>query len=294
MYKIIRKEALARYEEDIKKLEVENEGLRVYKSTLEETAKDLMEEARERKQKLEDMEDVISKLSSNSLEIEPIKKAIDYIDTAAESEAATTEEITATTEEITATLSEISSRVNKAHMSAIANSEKMDNFDKNIKKINSDVNDLDIKMNNISNIVQTIEKISSQTNLLSLNAAIEAARAGESGRGFAVVAREVKDLSEQTKHSSEEIKIIIKDILERTKNILEEVKICNGISSSLVESNVERIANIGEIDISMNEATQSADNIAVAMVQRSESATKNYNNILELRKLIFKKEDANK
>lgn len=57
-----------------------------------------------------------------------------------------------------------------------------------------------------------------------------------------------------------------------------------------MESNVERIANISEIDISINETTQSTDSLAVAMVQRSESATKNYNNILELRKLIFKKE----
>ncbi|MFT8352190.1 methyl-accepting chemotaxis protein [Clostridium saccharoperbutylacetonicum] len=294
MYKIIRKEALARYEEDIRNLINENEELRIERDLTKETAKDLMKEARYCKQKLEEKEEQILKLSSNSLEIEPIKKAIDYIDTAAESEAATTEEITATTEEITATLSEISSRVNKAHMSAIANSEKMDNFDKNIKKINSDVNDLDIKMNNISNIVQTIEKISRQTNLLSLNAAIEAARAGESGRGFAVVAREVKDLSEHTRISSEEIKTIIEDVLLRTKNILEDVKICNGISSGLVESNVERINNIGEIDISINETTQSTDSLAVAMVERSESATKNYNNILELRKLIFKKEDANK
>jgi len=69
------------------------------------------------------------------------------------------------------------------------------------------------------NITDIILSISSQTNLLSLNASIEAARAGEAGRGFAVVANEISNLAAQTKDSTEQITSILHELIDNASEV---------------------------------------------------------------------------
>jgi len=78
--------------------------------------------------------------------------------------------------------------------------------------------ELQTRAEGIKEVVNTILEISSETNLLSLNASIEAARAGEAGKGFAVVADEIRNLSDSTKDSAQQISEVIDTLVENISN----------------------------------------------------------------------------
>ena len=87
-----------------------------------------------------------------------------------------------------------------------------------------------IQVKETDTVVSFIKTVSSQTNLLGLNAAIEAARVGEMGRGFGVVAEEVRKLAVNSSSSATQITEILTRISSSVKQISSEIVQIEAIS----------------------------------------------------------------
>jgi methyl-accepting chemotaxis protein len=88
-----------------------------------------------------------------------------------------------------------------------------------LHKVTSAMESLSSSSNQIGKITQSITEISTQTNVLTLNAAIEAARAGAHGKGFSVIADEVRGLSLQSSNSSKMIGQIIQSLQKQIQEL---------------------------------------------------------------------------
>ena len=116
-------------------------------------------------------------------------------------------------------------------------------------------------MENIGEVSEFINDISSRTNMLGINAAIEAARVGAEGAGFGVVADEIRDLSNQSSESVEDIKQIL-DSLE-TKSL--DIKNSANSANNVAEEQAKVLENIAaateEIKMQVDELADMADNL---------------------------------
>lgn len=123
----------------------------------------------------------------------------------------------------------------------------------------------------ISEVVNLITEIASQTNLLSLNASIEAARAGEAGRGFAVVAENIKQLAEQTTSSAADIQDIIHDLEQKSGETVEKTEAVNNIVNKQSEDMKQTADILNQVITGITGLIDKIDSIAVSVANMDKS-----------------------
>ena len=196
-----------------------------------------------------------------------------------------TKDINASVDEIknqTVAVQDSSKIMNDKIKSMQDSSRKMDD---GISAISKRIETVNTTVDKVSNIVSVIEEISSETNLLSLNASIEAARAGDAGKGFAVVAQEIRGLSDNTNTELENIKQII-------SSLVEECRYCVQASGTIVEDNAKQKEEIkavldefSSLDEQIQKTAEKADEIeelVTAMIELNDDITKSSNSLTDV------------
>lgn len=182
--------------------------------------------------------DINNEVSSVNGEMETVSATTEELAASMEEVAAASQEIIAMSQKINASSQTISKKSEEAshRVDEIAKraGEAME-FAENDHKAASNIsgrirNDLGQALENVKVVEQinvlseAIMSITSQTNMLSLNASIEAARAGEAGKGFAVVADQIRVLAEQSKQAVVDIQTITGQVNEAVDELASDAK----------------------------------------------------------------------
>jgi len=135
----------------------------------------------------------------------------------------------------------------------------------------------------VEGILALIDTLSSETNLLSLNAAIEAAHAGEAGLGFGVIADEIRTLAVSThgsaKRVGEFVARIIADanamrltstaVAERTDLVAHAADRVRTAISALRESFAETMQRTNDVSAAAREQAETLDRILAVVAENT-------------------------
>lgn len=127
-----------------------------------------------------------------------------------------------------------------------------------------------------------ISSISSQTNLLSMNAMIESAHAGEAGKGFAVVAEEIRKLADTSASQSKNIGENLKTISENISKVVEGAN-ASKLSFELVSQKAQNTSQLVDtIKSAMEEQNEGSKQIMEALNEMNSTSSNVQNSSKEI------------
>ena len=194
-------------------------------------------------------------VESNSSSVQHIRRSIDELGEQVENQSSAVSQTSASMEEMSASLQNIARTAHEKKESSGQLVESVQQGRENVDKTVEQVDELSRHAAEIQDVIGIINSVSSQTNLLSMNAAIEAAHAGESGKGFAVVAEEIRKLAESTSQNAKKIG----DNLKQNDEIIERLQNSFGGTRKFYEE-VERHA--GETSTAFTEILNTLDELS--------------------------------
>lgn len=219
---VLNKDEMGRLASDVNRfleiLEKIMKKIHMDSNTLAEIVQNVTEKADSSNHSACDVSAVAEELSAT---MEEVASTVTQIDANAGKVMDALNDMQQTTGEILSYSEEMKDRASKLEESAQANlAETRKMIDPLIEKIKSAVENSK-NVQKVNELTEEILSISSQTNLLSLNASIEAARAGEAGKGFAVVADEIRQLADSSKETANNIQNINSMVLELVSELID-------------------------------------------------------------------------